>query len=281
MGGERADREEAWILPIGLEYDRVIECLAQGGRVFHLVHGEPVDDSYVNREAARFAEEVYDYLSRGPYEVHEPVGVDVLDLNEVSKVLKKIIKDELERNRDININVASSSKIVSLASLYVASMHPDRVQLFYPKTDNYLILDIMATVEKLVEDELPQDEAIGELRNVYEQYQEHGWSSSFSETLEIPVVPFRDLSKTQSAVLLELYSREDHAFESLSALTEAIHANPEYGVDWKDGKAGRSSVTYAVNELLEVDLVEKTSGGREKRIKIRPSGELYVEVFLQ
>ena len=272
---------EVWILPVGLEYDRVLESLRRGGSEFHIIYSETTDG--VSSAAQRYAEKVREYLESGPFKVKGYHGVDVLDLSACIRLLKSIVQKELDEGDEpvFKVNVGTSSKIVTMASLYVAAQSPDLFTLWYPKTKEYLIMELVERANQLAEArERGQDttELVDSLTQFVRKYQQSGWTvrpSKGYEMISVPVIPLQELTSTQQLIVRTLAAEP---YESASALAQSIFAKGGTGAEGIDG--AKSTVSFALQRLIAWDLVHQRAVGKRKELSLSSAGRLYFEVFL-
>lgn len=274
---------EVWILPVGLEYDRVLEALRLGGREFHIIFSDTPDK--VSSAAQGFAEKIRDYLETGPFQVKGYHGVDVLDLNACIRKLRSIVEAELAEPGEppvFRVNVGTSSKIMTMASLYVAAQSPELFTLWYPKTKDYLIMEIIERARQIAEAHDKQkdtSELVDSLTSFVKRYQKSGWTvrpGSGYEMLRVPVIPIQELSATQMVIIRALAQEE--SFESASSLAQAMFAQETTGARGIEG--AKSTVSFALQDLLAWNLVQQRAVGKRKELSLTEAGRLYYEVFL-
>ena len=76
------------------------------------------------------------------------MDVNITDLKECINVLKKIVKGEIEENsKEMYINISTSSKIFTIAAIYLAGLYPHFIKLFYVRITNYLIQDFIEILD--------------------------------------------------------------------------------------------------------------------------------------
>lgn len=277
-------RRAVWILPVGLEYERVLESLGRGGNEFHIIYSATNDD--VGRAAEGFATRIKTYLEQGPFDVKGWWGVDVLDMPKCIQLLKHIVHDERAQGDDpiFRINVGTSSKIVTLAAFYVAAQDsPGSFELYYPTAKNYLIMDVVKSAEavvKLRREGADTSSALDRLSKMVDSYATCGGTSRPEggyNLVRVPVIPTQRLTRTQEAILRALH--EQPMMESGSALAEILFAD-EGALGAKQLDGAKSTVSFALKELIKWDLVSTRQSGKKKEIRLTAAGELYVAVFL-
>lgn len=277
-------RREVWILPVGLEYDRVLESLKLGGRDVHILFSGT--DDAVSSAAKGFAERVRAYLQQGPFSVRSFTGVNVLDMGACIRAIKHIVKAERAQNDDplFRINVGTSSKIMTMASLYVAAQEPFAFELHYPRAKNYVIMDVIEAAEALADAHTKGRSTERHVARLAEQiaaYRTSGGTTRQGEgygMISIPVIPMQRLSRTQEAIMRALFSA-DEPFESASALAEHLFdESTSLGAEKVEG--AKSSVSFALQALFTLGLVEFVAEGKRKRVNLSDAGRLYCQVFL-
>lgn len=271
--------DKTWILPVGLEFERVLAPLGEGGDTFYLLYSE--GEGPVSREARGFAERVRDYLESGPFEVEGFYGVDVLDLRECSRVLKEISTMGTAETT-YSINIATSSKIMTLAALYVASRNPEQFNLYYPRAPNYLIVDIVQKCKEVIfkkEKDGDIKESLDEMQDLIKSYEKRGWTTKGGgsyESFRVPVLPMQDLSETQLALLQEL-EESGGGYDSASKLAESLFGRG--GVLGAEKLSGaKSTVSYTLSDLEDWGLVSREQNGRGRKVEITDSGRLYLDL---
>ena len=111
----------------------------------------------------------------------------LIELEPIIQELCKIIKDEIiNYNVDkIWINISTSTKLFVSAAMYVGSLLPDKIKLFYIDASNY-------TVNDLFNPEMSKEE----IKNNFEEkgitYKEDGESY---KSVDVPSYPFELLSE--------------------------------------------------------------------------------------
>ncbi len=273
---------EVWILPVGLEYDRVLEALRLGGSEFHIIYSATPDG--VSTAAQGFANKIRDYLNSGPFKVKGYHGVDVLDLNACIRQLRSIVEQEVAEGGDpvFRINVGTSSKIMTMASLYVAAQAPDLFTLWYPKTKDYLIMEIIDHAKQIAEAHDRKEDTsalVHSLTEFVKRYQKSGWTvrpGAGYEMIRVPVIPIQELSPTQQVIIRALAQEE--SFESASSLAQAMFAQETTGAKGIEG--AKSTVSFALQDLLAWNLVQQRAVGKRKELSLTEAGRLYYEVFL-
>jgi hypothetical protein len=277
-------RREIWILPVGLEYDRVLESLKLGGRDVHILYSDTADG--VSSASRGFAERVRAYLQQGPFSVRGFTGVDVLDLGACIRAIKAIVKLEREAGDDplFRINVGTSSKIMTMASLYVAAQEPFAFELHYPRAKNYVIMDVIEAAEALADASTKGRSVEKHIERLTQQIAAYRNSGGTTRQqggygmLSVPVIPMQRLSRTQEAIMRALFE-SDRSFESASALAEFLFEDSEtLGAEKVQG--AKSSVSFALQALLTFNLVELRPVRNRKEVHLSEAGRLYCQVFL-
>ena len=258
------------ICPVGLEFDRVIAGIhLYPVNFIHIVHSFPGNSENVvavDKEAQNFATKI----DENPYFKSQRHPTNVLDLNECILTLKKIL--EIEKDSDkIYINVGTSSKIFTIASIYVASLEPNKIHLFYPQAGSYIVMEIIDLIKSALNDGLNKYE--GQLNELIHEYENHGWTTSGNEErydfniIDVPVIPFKRLTKTQINILNCLVVNQK--FDSVKDLISSL-----------DNKFPPQSISRSLRQLQDLGLVVVSGKTREKQISITQSGMIYKQTFL-
>lgn len=257
------------ICPVGLEFDRVAAGRKYPVNFLHIVHSKPGERG-VDGEATIFANKVI----KTAFSPYKEWITDVLDLRECIKTLKEIVEEEKDAKR-IYINVGTCSKIFAIAAIYVASLEPNRITLFYPKADVYIVMDVIKTIKDALEGEFEKHKK--DLEELVELYESHGWTMCNQskgkgfydfDIIDVPIIPFKPLGRLQKRILTELYEKE--SFNSISDLIMALGKK----------RFSEQSVSRALRQLQGLGLVEVLGTKREKTPRITLAGNVYVETFL-
>ncbi|MCK4796402.1 MAG: hypothetical protein KAT05_03420 [Spirochaetes bacterium] len=257
------------ICPVGLEFDRVIAGIQKFPVNFiHIVHSYTIDGKKaVDKEAQSFAKKIND----SPYFKSQTHPTNVLDLSDCIKTLKKIMEIEKE-TENIYINVGTSSKIFTIASIYIASLEPNRIHLFYPKAGSYIVMEIVDLIKKALKGDL--NEYKDQLSNLVHEYENHGWTTSDREDkysfdiINVPVIPFKPLTKTQMKILNSLYISAK--FDSIKELILSLD----------DNNVPPQSISRSIRQLQDLGLVKTSGKTREKQLSITSAGMIYIQTFL-
>ena len=258
------------ICPVGLEFDRVIAGIQLYPVNFiHIVHSQSIDDEKaVDKEAQNFAEKI----ENNPYFRSQRHPTNILDLGECIATLQKIIEIEKEAEK-IYINVGTSSKIFTIASIYVASQYPNRIHLFYPQAGSYIVVEILDLIKKVIKEGLDKYE--NELKELVDAYENHGWTKSNKEErydfdiIDVPVIPFKPVTKTQKNILNSLFVNKK--FDSIKDLILSLD----------DVNIPPQSISRSIHQLQDLGLVTVSGKTREKQISITPAGIIYKQTFLK
>lgn len=256
------------ICPVGLEFDRVIAGIHKYPVNFiHIVHSYAVDgEKAVDKEAQNFAKKI----DENPYFKSQTHPTNILDLGDCIKTLKKILDIEKEAEK-IYINVGTSSKIFTIASIYVASMEPNRIHLFYPKAGSYIVMEIIDLIKTALRDGLNKYK--DKLNDLVDDYENHGWTTSAREDrysfdiIDVPVIPFKPLTKTQIKILNSLYKNKK--FDSIKNLISSLD----------DKRIPPQSISRSLRQLQDLGLVKVSGKTREKQLSITPAGIIYLQTF--
>lgn len=257
------------ICPVGLEFDRVIAGIQSYPVNFiHIVHSYPIEDEKaVDREAQNFAKK----MEKNPYFRSQRHPTNILDLGECIETLKRIL--EIEKKAEIiYINVGTSSKIFTIASIYVASLEPNRIHLFYPQAGSYIVVELLDLIKTALKEGLDKHE--DDLKELIHKYENHGWTKSNKEDrydfdiIDVPVIPFKPLTKSQKNILNSLFKNKN--FDSIKDLISSLddkHIPPQ-------------SISRSLRQLQDLGLVTVSGKTRKKQISITSAGIIYRQTFL-
>ena len=121
------------IAPVGFEIDRIVEPAIEdkADLVYLILHSNISDD-----KAKKFADQIIKILKKNRIK-SKTVYADRFDLFEIIRVIKEIIQDD--RDCEYLINVASGSKIHSIASMMACMIFDDRTNLkpYYAIPERY------------------------------------------------------------------------------------------------------------------------------------------------
>lgn len=257
------------ICPVGLEFDRVIAGIHfYPVNFIHIVHSCPVNgEKAVDKEAQNFAEKI----DENPYFNSQRHPTNILDLSECIRTLHKIIDLEKEADK-IYINVGTSSKIFTIASIYVASIEPNRIHLFYPQAGSYIVMEIIDLIKIALKEGLDKYE--DQLNGLIYDYENHGWTTSDKEDrydfdmIDVPVIPFKPLTNAQKNILSSLYKNK--TFASIRDLISSLD----------DKQIPPQSISRSLRQLQDLGLVMVSGKTREKQISITSAGVVYKQTFL-
>jgi len=265
------------IVPVGLEYDRALVDLR--GEKFYLIHGRPRGkEDWVNRHAKMFCERVADYLTQSMKEVRGPYEIDVLDMAQCVTLLKELVKEEtrIDPSSRIRINVGTCSKIMALAASSVASLYNRNVELYYPKTRRYIVLEMLARIDETGGPPHSRSEVF---KRMLSEFRQHGLTRGAGfgsyQVVSVPAVPYQEPTRVQRDILNAF--RQQERFRSVKDLVEFLMKR-RGKIDSRRGF--RSSVSYALGPLVDLGIVRASREGTETRLELTDAGRLYCLLFL-
>ncbi|MBD3214678.1 MAG: hypothetical protein GF311_18855 [Candidatus Lokiarchaeota archaeon] len=257
------------ISPVGLEKDRVLAGFKKFGATnVYLIQSEKKDGSEerLANIVRNFASDLGNYLEK----IMDNIVIEeanITDLKSCLEVLKKIIKQEMEKKAKlIYINISTSSKIFAISAIYIAGLYPDIVIPFYVQTSNYLIQDIM---EVLNNEELKNNtiKCLDELNRIKENFEKNGWTQGEYKITLIPALPFKRLTKFQKNIFSELIKEPIRL--KLQDLINTLKS------DKIKERSFRSKLSYALRDLTNYGLVKKSREGREVALNLTEIGEIF------
>ncbi|ABO35465.1 hypothetical protein MmarC5_1167 [Methanococcus maripaludis C5] len=248
------------IVPIGLDSpERFVEGFKRipPSKVFFFL-GKSGDEP-VEIEANKIKEHVEKSL--GDYVERETINVDPFDFSNVMGEFAKIIRNGLRSNKNVYINVSSSTKIVNVAAYMSASLFSAR--LYYIKAETYLMTDLTSKLE---------DES--HLKETMDYYLRDGayLSKGAKGIVEIPVLKMNPPSKDELKVLKKINDSAKESFESLKELVINCLELEYNGTN--RNKYSLIVRTLEKNGFLETD----RSRSRNRDIKLTESGKVIASI---
>lgn len=162
-------------------------------------------------------------------------------------VLEEIFKEEKEINRfkEIFINISTASKAFALAAYIFGLFHPQITKIFYMKTSNYILLDYLEDNNKSIS-------------NLMDEFIEYGLTKGPYKIDEIPLLPIFKFSSNEKVFIKTLSKKKN--FNSIDNFMAEL---PE---DFKD--LNRVKVRRILASLEEKELIRIFKSGRYQVIKV-------------
>lgn len=261
------------VSPIGLEKERILAGFKKfGTTIVYLVQSEEKsgEEKRLAKTVRSFAAELMKLLEKTKEKVNL-VDVNITDLKECIKVLKNIVKTEIkESSREMYINISTSSKIFTIAAIYLAGFYPHFIKLFYVRTTNYLIQDFIEILDDEGSFKDPQ-KCINNLRKLKKDYEENGWTKGKFEVKLVPALHFKKFTQFQLDIFRELIeSNNSIKLKKLIALLK--------GAELKE-RSFRSKLAYALKDLIEYDLILKEKERNEITLNLTERGEIFSKLL--
>ena len=255
------------LVPLGWERDRAVKPIleAHAHRVYLLVRTD-------HELTDRFTRMVSKDLEVGvPKDAIHIVPLD--NKNEFDSVLmhiaRLILKERSEGNR-VYISMGASGKVAAAAATLAAMYHDEHIgALYYAKSDAYTV-------------QLPDATA---------QFQEHGLSIGYRETVSLP--RFRIQRPRESAVraLATLYNKGPLTINQLILELKELKVDPFHAAEVSENPTGPDRYERAketlrwgaklrrlvLNEIIEEGLVRQTArgDGGKVRLELTRDGEYH------
>lgn len=279
------------VVPVGFDYDRLVAPLVR----------DQVDvDRAVLIEGARGSADVArklreDFASLFDAETRT-VGIDdVYDYDAIFALAYGVLRDELDDDNEVRINVSAMPRTVSFAFTN-AAQHVvvedeearGRVLAYYTAPERYLETELADEMDEVVrlmrrlKDEGLTDAAERELDERYSranellrEFNERGTTVGAREfdgshVIEMPITPPADLKEFERTLLRAL--DDEGVVESMSELAEVVAER----TGRENTDSFRSKVIYDVRSLREKGYVEQSESGKSHETRLSHLGRLWV-----
>lgn len=261
------------ISPIGLEKERILAGFKKfGTTIVYLIQSEKKNgqEKRLAETVRSFANELKELLERTKENV-KLVDVNITDLNECIIILKNIVRAEIKKRcNKIFINISTSSKIFTIAAIYIGGLYPEYIKLFYVRTTNYLIQDFI----EILDDEksfIDPQKCMNKLENLKNEYKEYGWTKGKFEIKLIPALPFKRFTQFQLDIFQELLRNKN------SLKMKDLIKNLK-GLDLKE-RSFRSKLSYALKDMIDNGLIKKLKDGNEVSLILTENGEVFSNIL--
>ncbi len=279
------------VVPVGFDYDRLVAPLVR----------DQVDvDRAVLIEGARGSADVArklreDFASLFDAETRT-VGIDdVYDYDAIFALAYGVLRDELDDDNEVRINVSAMPRTVSFgftnAAQHVVVEDEEargRVLAYYTAPERYLETELADEMDEVVrlmrrlKDEGLTDAAERELDERYSranellrEFNERGTTVGAREfdgshVIEMPITPPADLKEFERTLLRAL--DDEGVVESVSELAEVVAER----TGRENTDSFRSKVIYDVRSLREKGYVEQSESGKSHETRLSHLGRLWV-----
>lgn len=267
-------KRNVMVSPIGLEKERILAGFKKfGTTIAYLIQSEEKtgEEKRLAKTVRSFANELKNLLEKTKEKVNL-VDVNITDLKQCIIILKKIVKTEIEKEcNEMYINISTSSKIFTIAAIYIAGLHPQFINLFYVRTTNYLIQDFI----EILDDNnafIDTQDFLNKLRKLKKEYEDNGWTKGKFEVKLIPSLPFKRFTQFQLDIFNELIKHENSI-----KMKDLIKNLKE--TELKE-RSFRSKLSYALKDLIDYNMVKKIKEGNQVSLSLTEIGEIFSKILL-
>jgi len=276
------EERKVMIIPIGLELERAIVGISEyAPDMIYVIYSKKdeknVEDK-IGAESEKFKESFINKI-RGLWRYKE-FGIDVTNLSKCTNLLKEIILKELEESKNtfFYINIATSSKIFSFSSFYLAGKYSENVLLFYVKPTHYLMVDFVDVFQDIISllknRETIEKERINQADEIIKKYKNHGWTDGPFEVIEIPYYKLSKYPKYEINVL-EIMNKYKNDYPKGFTIEDLLELKNEE----IEERSNKIKLNYYLTELEKHSLIENNPRNRKKYVKIQKSGEIFLKTI--
>ncbi len=254
-------------MPIGLEFDRVIES----------VQFVPITKIYILRDVdlqthqkKKALLKYTDYFFEKIHETWTPLfknnlilkEIDVTNQDAIINILGQIILNEINQSQfcKIYVNVSTSTKLFGIIACNIASFFPQNIIPFYLSTSNYLFTNIV--------------EGKGDLK----EFRKHGLTKGPYGLIQVPILPNIKLNKVAKNILYKisenLEEKNDNVKKSYNLREIADLLNLEY-----TDQSVRQKISYWIKKLQNLYFINDTFDGNRHNIMITRPGILFIKLL--
>jgi hypothetical protein len=277
------------IIPVGLEYDRVIKPLFKDFTVqkaYLLIH-----DTKSNKrnfgEQQKAVTKFLKSIKQVPIEWEE-IYLDIYDFNETFKTVYKLINRESRAGNPVYINISSAPKILQMALTMAALLNKEHgdVELFYVEPERYYEGELIDTLLELTDKKADEKKIVGRLKELAKEIETHGMAAGESRIHEFPPFPIADITKIESDMLGIIKDKNEISRSDIENISQSV--NESSGVnsikemkELLDRKIGhetpRSNVKYYLDNLQKMGLIKTERDKKELKIQLTKVGELFAD----
>lgn len=258
------------IVPVGYEYDRVIEgVLMHPCNVIYLLKSfKEIENEFdPDKRMIEHAEKYVLKLEQHFIETRicTPIVVEaiLIQLEPLIEELCKIIQEEIYEAgaEEIWINISTSTKIFVSAAMYVGSFMHDYVRLFYIDASHYIIDD-------LFDPAISKDE-------IMKKYEEYGMTIKKNKdsykNVDVPLYPTEILSEPKEQILQALHILTKDDRKKVVTFMDLLR---QLGEDPFDKKV-KMKYGHHISALRSKNLINEVSRhGRQKRYQLTHEGHI-------
>src|SRR5271157_1533973 len=259
------------IIPIGLEYDRLIKPLFLNytmQKAYLFIHDQKANYNKFG-EQQEAVNKFLKAIKQVPIEWEE-IYLNIYDFNETFKTVYNLINKEVIAGNPVFINISSAPKILQVALTMAAFLNKKYgdVELFYVEPERYYEGELIDTVLELLNESADEETTVRKLKELAAEIATHGMAAGESKIHEFPPFPVADFS--------------DIEYEMLQVIKDAggVSSIKEMKVllDEQTGKVTpRSNVKYYLDNLEKMGLVRTERDKKELKIKLTKVGDLFAE----
>jgi hypothetical protein len=278
------------IIPVGLEYDRVIKPLFKDFTVqkaYLLIHEPKKNErNFGIQQVAvnRFLKSI----KQVPIE-WEDVYLNIYDFNEAFKIVYNLINKEVKAGNPVYINISSASKIMQVALTMAALLNKEHgdVEIFYVEPERYYEGELIDTLLELLDKKADEKKTIGHLKELAKAIETHGMAAGESGIHEFPPFPVATVNDIESKMLRIIKeknggsSRYNEKISNDITKPDGVNSIKEMKelLDQKIGhETPRSNVKYYLDNLQKMGLVRTEREKKELKIRLTKVGELFADV---
>jgi len=276
------EERKVMIIPIGLELERAIVGISEyAPDMIYVIYSKKdeknVEDK-IGAESEKFKESFINKI-RGLWRYKE-FGIDVTNLSKCTNLLKEIILKELEESKNtfLYINIATSSKIFSFSSFYLAGKYSENVLLFYVKPTHYLMVDFVDVFQDIISllknRETIEKERINQADEIIKKYKNHGWTDGPFEVIEIPYYKLSKYPKYEINVL-EIMNKYKNDYPKGFTIEDLLELKNEE----IEERSNKIKLNYYLTELEKHSLIENNPRNRKKYVKLHKSSVTFLKTI--
>lgn len=284
--------EKVQIIPLGLEYDRVLYGInLYGVSKLYIIRGLSDFESHVEPFVDKLKERYSELVTAGAF---KETRIDITDIGQIYSAIHTIMG--LESENQMYFNISAATKLLAIGTVLSVWCFPlDKLKnvpvIYYIIPKEYAHVNLIELEEvakdmwKNYDDYIKRDpEAIRSFIKEILDTSSAAKSSGISRgkpsnfVVEIPHMPIKapfGLNKD----ILEILKTYGGEFDSVEKLVNAFLKDRRGITDPKKLKAAykreRGRINYHLTELDNMGMIEKIRRGKKTRIKITSLGEVF------
>jgi hypothetical protein len=284
--------EKVHIIPLGLEYERVLHGInLYGVSKIYIIRGLTDFESNVEPYVEKLKDRYYEIVSANAF---QEMRVDITDIGQIFSTVHTIMG--LESENQLFFNVSSSTKLLATSIVFSVWCYPlDKLKfvpiIYYVIPKEYVHVKVTELGRKALDlskhfDEYLEKDPevlrsfVKEVKDLSQTVIKSGgsWGKNDKFLVEIPYCPIKAPSEFDRRILetLKTYGGEFDSVEKLVysfikdhlGITDRKKLKQEY-------KRERGKINYHLTELHNMRMIEKTRNGKKTRIKITSLGEVF------